>query len=71
LETQRPITADSSFYLASTSKQFTAMGLARAAGLQDDLLFQGSTVKADGEVGVDAWRDLPAFLEEAAKAHAS
>jgi CubicO group peptidase (beta-lactamase class C family) len=27
LETQRPITADSSFYLASISKQFTAMAI--------------------------------------------
>src|SRR6516164_485055 len=30
----------------------------RVEGLQDDLLFQGDTAKADAEAGVDAWRDL-------------
>ena len=30
----------------------------RVEGLQDDLLFQGGTAKADAEAGVDAWRDL-------------
>ena len=30
----------------------------RVEGLQDDLLFQGGTAKADAETGVDAWRDL-------------
>ena len=43
LETQRPITADSSFYLASFSKQFTAMAIMMLAeqvklGFEDCLL---------------------------------
>ena len=45
--------------------------LARVEGLQDDLLSQGGTAKADAEAGVDAWRDLLAFLDEAAMAHGS
>jgi hypothetical protein len=32
--------------------------LARVEGLQDELLFQGGTAKADAEAGVDAWQDL-------------
>src|SRR5262245_44161968 len=32
MEAQRPITADSSFYLASISKQFTAMAIMMLAG---------------------------------------
>jgi hypothetical protein len=39
--------------------------------VQDDLLFQGGTAKADAEAGVDAWRDLLAVLDEAAKADGS
>jgi dienelactone hydrolase len=45
--------------------------LARVDGLQDHLLFQGGTAKADAEAGVDAWRDLLAFLDDATKAHGS
>jgi dienelactone hydrolase len=39
--------------------------LARVEGLQDVLLFQGGTAEADAEAGVDAWRDLLAFLDDA------
>jgi hypothetical protein len=45
--------------------------LARVEGMQDDLLFQGGTAKADAEAGVNAWRDLLAFLDDAKKAHGS
>jgi hypothetical protein len=45
--------------------------LARVEGMQDYLLFQGGTAKADAEAGVDAWRDLLAFLDDATKAHGS
>jgi hypothetical protein len=38
-------------------------------GMQDDLLFQGGTAKADAEAGVDAWRQLLTFLDDATKAH--
>jgi len=38
-------------------------------GARDDLLFQGGTPKADA--GIDAWRDLLAFLDDATKAHGS
>ena len=51
--------------------ELRVLKLARVEGLQDDLLFQGGTTKADAEAGVDAWRDLLAFLEEATKAHGS
>jgi hypothetical protein len=36
--------------------------------LSDYLLAQGGTAKADAEAGVDAWRDLLAFLDDAAGA---
>src|SRR5262249_35229844 len=39
--------------------------LAGVEGLQDVLLFQGGTPKADAEAGVDAWRDLLTFLDGA------
>src|SRR5262245_55064297 len=39
--------------------------LARVEGLQDILLLQGGTAKADAEAGVDAWRDLLTFLDDA------
>lgn len=45
--------------------------LARVEGMQDDLLFQGGTAKADAEAGVDAWRDLLTFLDNATRAHGS
>jgi dienelactone hydrolase len=47
------------------------LALARVEGMQDDLLFQGGTAKADAEAGVNAWRDLLAFLDDAKKAHGS
>ena len=45
--------------------------LVRVEDLQDDLLFQGGTAKADAEAGIDAWRDLLAFLDDASKAFAA
>jgi hypothetical protein len=45
--------------------------LARVEGLQEALLSQGGTAKADAEAGVDAWRDLLVFLDDAAKAQRS
>ena len=38
--------------------------LPRVEGAQDVLLFQGGTAKADAEAGIDAWRDLQAFLDD-------
>jgi hypothetical protein len=43
----------------------------RVEGMQDYLLLQGSTAKADAEAGFDAWRDLLTFLDDATKAHPS
>jgi hypothetical protein len=37
-------------------------------GMSDYLCAQGGTAKADAEAGVDAWRDLLAFLGDAARA---
>jgi dienelactone hydrolase len=45
--------------------------LARVEGLQEALLSQGGTAKADAEAGVDAWRDLLVFLDDAAQAQRS
>jgi len=45
--------------------------LPRVEGSQDILLLQGGTAKADAEAGIDAWRDLLAFLADAAKARGS
>ena len=45
--------------------------LVRVEGAQDALLLQGGTAKADAEAGVDAWRDLLAFLDDATKANGS
>jgi hypothetical protein len=45
--------------------------LPRVEGLQDYLLSQGGTAKADAEAGVDAWRDLLVFLDDAAQAQRS
>jgi dienelactone hydrolase len=39
--------------------------LGRVEGAQDCLLFQGGAAKADAEAGVDAWRDLLTFLDDA------
>ena len=39
--------------------------LTRVDGLQDCPLLQGGTVKADAEAGIDAWRDLLVFLDDA------
>jgi len=39
--------------------------LTRVEGMQDYLLLQGGTAKADAEAGVDAWRDLLTFLDDA------
>jgi dienelactone hydrolase len=43
--------------------------LARVEGLQEALLSQGGTAKADAEAGVEAWHDLLVFLDDATKAH--
>ena len=51
--------------------ELRVLTLGRVEGAQDDLLFQGGTAKADAEAGVDAWRDLLAFLDDATKAHGS
>jgi dienelactone hydrolase len=45
--------------------------LGRVEGEQDYLLFQGGTAKADAEAGIDAWRDLLAFLDDARPRSAS
>jgi dienelactone hydrolase len=45
--------------------ELRVLRLARVVGAQDHLLFQGGTAKADAEAGIDAWRDLLAFLDEA------
>jgi BAAT / Acyl-CoA thioester hydrolase C terminal len=45
--------------------ELRVLTLARVEGAQDDLLFQGGTAKADAEAGIDAWRDLLAFLDDA------
>jgi len=51
--------------------ELRVLTLARVEGVQDYLLSQGGTAKADAEAGVDAWRDLLAFLDDATKAHGS
>jgi len=51
--------------------ELRVLTLACVEGLQDNLLFQGGTAKADAEAGVDAWHDLLAFLDEATKAYRS
>jgi dienelactone hydrolase len=40
----------------------------RVAGVSDQLLTQGGTLKADAEAGIDAWRDLLQFLADAIRA---
>jgi dienelactone hydrolase len=45
--------------------ELRVLTLARVEGAQDYLLFQGGTAKADAEAGIDAWRDLLAFLDDA------
>ncbi len=45
--------------------ELRVLTLARIEGVQDHLLFQGGTAKADAEAGIDAWGDLLAFLEDA------
>jgi hypothetical protein len=45
--------------------ELRVLSLARVEGAQDYLLFQGGTAKADAEAGIDAWRDLLAFLDDA------
>jgi hypothetical protein len=42
--------------------------LPKVEGQQDYPLLQGGTAEADAAAGVDAWRDLLAFLEDATKA---
>jgi dienelactone hydrolase len=51
--------------------ELRVLTLARVEGLQDYVLLQGGTAKADAEAGVHAWRDLLAFLDDATKAHVS
>ena len=45
--------------------ELRVLTLARVEGAQDHLLFQGGTAKADAEAGIDAWRDLLSFLNDA------
>src|SRR5262245_29583130 len=45
--------------------ELRVLTLARVEGVQDHLLFQGGTAKADAEAGIDAWGDLLTFLEDA------
>ena len=45
--------------------ELRVLTLARVEGEQEYLLFQGGTAKADAEAGIDAWRELLAFLDDA------
>jgi hypothetical protein len=45
--------------------ELRVLRLARVEGMRDYLLLQGSTAKADADAGVDAWRDLLPFLDDA------